>query len=102
MYEQLQEKKESNGNKTEPRFIQRRSQYFLELEALGCVCVCMCVCVMLGCGAGEASASRLDGWIWKIWKCYNVYIWDIINNTVTVFLIGTIDENGVLGDTFNN
>ena len=65
MYEQLQEWKESSGNKTEPRFIQRRSQYFLELEALGCVCmcVCVCVCVMLGCGAEEASASRVDGWM---------------------------------------
>ena len=57
MYEQLQERKESSGNKTESRFIQRRSQYFLELEALGCVCV------MLGCGSEEASASRVDGWM---------------------------------------
>lgn len=96
MYEQLQERKESSGNKTESRFIQRRSQYFLELEALGCVCV------MLGCEAEEASTSRLDGWIWKIWKCCNVYILDIINNTETVFLIGTTDENGVLGDTFSH
>ena len=37
MYEQLQERKESSGNKTESRFIQGRSQYFLELEALGLV-----------------------------------------------------------------
>lgn len=98
MYEQLQERKESSGNKTESRFIRRRSQYFIELEALGCVCVC----VMLGREAQEASASRLDGWIWKIWKCCNVYILDIINNTETVFLIGTIDDNDVLGDTFSN